>query len=124
MSDDHRIAAGLAPEGGLFPGQAFAWVYGPPIKNPALKGLNTSSDEVNPGRDLTGRNRSAGPQTQGKPWAETKAPGSVSLAAWSPRAEGAAHLNLQSGGFDFHRKDHQGSLGPKQRKASRLGAVQ
>ncbi len=63
MSEDHRIGAGRAPEGGLFPAQAFAWVHGPPIKNPALKGLNTSSDEVNPGRDLTGRSRSAGPQT-------------------------------------------------------------
>ncbi len=79
MSDDHRIGAGLAPEGGLFPAQAFAWVHGPPIKNPALKGLTTSSGEVNPGRDLTGRNRSAGPQTQGQLWAETKAPGPVSL---------------------------------------------
>ncbi len=67
MSDEQRIGAGLAPEGGLFPAQAFAWVHGPPIKNPALNGLNTSSDEVNPGRDLTGRNRTAGIQSQGKP---------------------------------------------------------
>ncbi len=73
MSDDHGIGAGLAPEGGLFPAQAFAWVYGPPIKNPALKGRHSSPDVKNR-RDLTGRNRSAGPQTQGKPWAETKAP--------------------------------------------------
>ncbi len=64
MSEDHGIGAGRAPEGGLFPAQVFAWVHGPPIKNPALKGRHTSSDEMNPGRDLTGCSRSAGPQTR------------------------------------------------------------
>ncbi len=65
MSDDHRIGAGRAPEGGLFPAQAFAWVHGPPIKNPALKGRHSSPDVKNR-RDLTGRNRLAGTTDPGQ----------------------------------------------------------
>ncbi len=92
-------APGGPLEGGLFPAQAFAWVYGPPIKNPALKGLNSSSDG-RIGATLQAAIALPGPQTQGKPWAETKAPpapGPVSLFEWSGAAGGGADLKLQSG---------------------------